>query len=264
MAMWNKSIRIQELAWSDVHEAIDSGVTTVIIAVGANEQHGPHMALGTDTYLGQEIAERTALKLGDALVAPPISVGCSRHHMDFAGTINYRTTTLMAIIYDYFISLEHHGFKDIVFIQQHGGNAPAMQSVIEDLSWDAKTARAFHIVPWRYVPKSYGVLYDLARGIHANDVETALMLAAQPDFVNMSKAKQVVVDQPDLFHLDARILQQIRSPYKEGRGALKTLSDTGAFGRPEDADVDYGERLLQDIVTNLASDLRKIIDRSAT
>jgi len=262
MAEPSASIRLQEMTWTEARDALDRGVKTVLVAVGANEQHGPHMALGTDTYLGQEIAERTARKLGDALVAPPIAVGCSRHHMDFVGTINVRTTTLMALVGDYFTSLEHHGFKTIVFIQQHGGNAPAMQAVIEDLAWDARSARALHIVPWRYVPKSYGTLYDLERGYHANDVETALMLAAQPPLVDMGKASPDITQRPDLFHVDSHILQQIRGPYESGRGGLKLLSESGAFGHPEKADVAYGEQLLEDICTNLAADLRKIVDGS--
>lgn len=257
-----RKFRIQEMTWKEVQEALDHGVKTVFIAVGANEQHGPQTPLGEDTFLGQEIAERTARKLGDALVAPPISIGCSRHHMEFAGTISFRTTTLMNIVLDYFTSLEYHGFENIVFIQQHGGNAPAMQSVIEDLNWDAATARVLHIVPWRYVSASFGTLYGVERGFHANDVETSLMLAVRPDLVDMSKASPAVVERPDLFHVDSRILQQMHAPYTPGRGGLKLISDSGAFGHPEEADKEYGEKLLEDISTNLAHDLRKIIDNS--
>ncbi len=255
-----EKIRMQEMTTAEVQEALDRGIRTVLIAVGAQEQHGPHTPLSEDTILGQAIAEGTARKLGDALVAPPISVGCSRHHMDFAGTISLRTITLMNVLQDYFECLEHHGFENIIFVQQHGGNAPAMTSVIEDLAWDARSARAIHIVPWRYVSKSYGTLYGLERGFHANDVETALMLAVRPDLVDMSKASPVEVERPDLFHVDARILQQIHAPYQPGRGGLKIFSESGAFGNPENADKEYGEGLLEDICTNLAADLRKIID----
>lgn len=260
MADLEAKIHMMEMTWAEVQSALDRGVKTVLIAVGSTEQHGPQMALGTDAYLGQEIAERTARKLGDALVAPPISVGCSRHHMDFAGTISIRTTTLMALVTDYFTSLEHHGFRNIIFIQQHGGNQPAMQSVIENLSWDARSARALHIVPWHYVSESFGTLYGLERGFHANDVETALMLAVYPHLVDMSKASPVLVERPDLFHVDIGVLQQIRAPFESGHGGLKVISASGAFGHPEEADVAFGEQLLEDICTNLAADLRKIID----
>ena len=80
------SVLLAEMTWPEVQEALDSGVTTAIVAVGSIEQHGPHLPLRMDTMAGDELSKRIAERLGDAVAAPTIRPGCSGHHMDFPGT----------------------------------------------------------------------------------------------------------------------------------------------------------------------------------
>jgi creatinine amidohydrolase len=74
------------------------GFSTVIFAVGSNEQHGPHLPTFTDTLLGDAWANRVALKLGKTLQAPTINVECSDHHMAFPGAISLNPDTLKSLI----------------------------------------------------------------------------------------------------------------------------------------------------------------------
>jgi creatinine amidohydrolase len=53
-------ILIERMTGADVRDAIAAGKRMAIVPVAAMEQHGPHMAIGTDTYLGYEIATRLA------------------------------------------------------------------------------------------------------------------------------------------------------------------------------------------------------------
>jgi creatinine amidohydrolase len=76
-----------------VRKAIDGGSTTVVIACGAVEQHGPHLPLFMDAEHGVQLAEEVATRLGNALVAPTIRIGCSEHHMAFAGSMTLRVET---------------------------------------------------------------------------------------------------------------------------------------------------------------------------
>ncbi|MCW4013105.1 MAG: creatininase family protein, partial [Candidatus Bathyarchaeota archaeon] len=82
------TIHLEEMTWTMVEEAIAEGYKTVVMAVGSIEQHGHHLPLATDTYLGDVLATRTAEKLGKTLVAPTIRPGCSEHHLTFPGTIS--------------------------------------------------------------------------------------------------------------------------------------------------------------------------------
>ena len=68
---------------------------TVIIPVGATEQHGPHGPLLTDVLIPQEVARRAAPKLG-AVVAPPVNYALSYPHVGFKGLVYMRIPTFMA------------------------------------------------------------------------------------------------------------------------------------------------------------------------
>jgi creatinine amidohydrolase len=109
-----------EMTWVEVSEALKSGVDTVVIPMGAIEQHGPHGVFGTDSYCAQVVAEKVAAKLG-GLLAPLMPYGLSSSHMKFKGTISLSPETFSMICRDMLTSLIRHGFKKIVVIN---GNEP--------------------------------------------------------------------------------------------------------------------------------------------
>ena len=118
----DSTVRLEELTWTEVDDALDGDVRTAVVAVGSVEQHGPHLPLVMDTLAGDAVAERVARELGDALAAPTIRPGCSGHHMAFPGTITVSAETLMDTIRAYVRSLDEHGFEDVALVPTHGGN----------------------------------------------------------------------------------------------------------------------------------------------
>jgi hypothetical protein len=127
------TILLEEMTWRDVDEAIEAGRTTVVVAVGAVEQHGPHLPLLVDAVRGDRLAVEVARRLGVALVAPTIRIGCSEHHMAFPGTLTLRRSTLEAICLDYTVSLARHGFRRVCFVPSHGGNFGPLAEMLDDL-----------------------------------------------------------------------------------------------------------------------------------
>ena len=88
--MSQQNLLLEELTSPEVKRALQDGYATVVVAVGAVEQHGPHLPLLVDAVRGDRLALEVARRLGDALVAPTIRVGCSEHHMAFPGTLSIR------------------------------------------------------------------------------------------------------------------------------------------------------------------------------
>ncbi len=111
-----------EMTRPEVEQAIASGIDTVIVPFGSTEQHGLHLPLGTDAILGEALGDRVARSLGNALLAPGLPIGCSEHHMDFAGSMTLSQETFIQVVADLCRSLAHHGFKHIALIPTHGGN----------------------------------------------------------------------------------------------------------------------------------------------
>ena len=59
----------------------------LVIPLGATEQHGPHLPLGTDTEIASAIAGRAAGRLAELIVAPPVPYGASGEHQAFAAPL---------------------------------------------------------------------------------------------------------------------------------------------------------------------------------
>jgi creatinine amidohydrolase len=98
----------------------------VIVGIGAIEQHGTHLPLGTDS-LGvarfiHDVASRT-----NSVCIHPCWPGYSPHHMAFPGTVTFSAETLLNILLDTIESFAAHGVKRIVLINYHGGNDNIMK-----------------------------------------------------------------------------------------------------------------------------------------
>jgi len=162
----------------------------VIIPVGAIEQHGPHLPVGTDSikvdYYVAQAAQR--LQRYDLLVAPTIWYGHSDHHLDFPGTMSLRGDTLLAVLCDLGDSLVKGGFRRIFILSGHGGNKPiitrAVQELVlrhDDLVVGAATAwQIAHEAMQRELMK-YGTHSPTS---HAGISETAMMLDLRENLVD--------------------------------------------------------------------------------
>ena len=189
--MSDTQLLLEEMPWPEVERALGSGFRTIVVAVGAVEQHGPHLPLLVDAARGDRLALEVARRLGDALVAPTIRVGCSEHHMGFPGTLSLRPETLAAICVDYAESLSRHGFRTICFIPSHGGNFAPLADMLGELRAAAGPGcevRAYTDLRG-FVALWEGAVRDLAPGLvhrvggHADIAESSEMLCIRPDLV---------------------------------------------------------------------------------
>src|ERR1700712_3311082 len=122
--MWADLTRVE------ISDARDSGAV-VAIPVGAIEQHGTHMPVGTDSLLSLAVTERAAERAKSiVLVAPVLSYGFSPHHLSHPGTISLRLTTYLSVLRDMAASIAGAGFRRIVFVNGHGGNSAPLRSCI--------------------------------------------------------------------------------------------------------------------------------------
>src|SRR2546421_139115 len=125
---------LDDYTWTELETAIHAGKTTIIVPIGGTEQNGPHMALGKHNVRVKILAERIALTLGNALVAPVIAyvpegdIDPPTAHMRFAGTISVPERTFQSVLESTARSFKRHGFRDIVFIGDHGGESKKQQA----------------------------------------------------------------------------------------------------------------------------------------
>ena len=146
------TVWLEEMTWMDVRDAMAAGKTTVIIPTGGFEPNGPWLVLGKHNYVLQANCDAIARKMGNALCAPTIKhvpegdINPPTGHMTSPGTITLREDTFRALLTDTAESLQAHGFKQIFFIGDSGGNQAGQRAVAEALNakWAGK-ALAAHI-----------------------------------------------------------------------------------------------------------------------
>jgi creatinine amidohydrolase/Fe(II)-dependent formamide hydrolase-like protein len=191
-----RSIHLEELTWPDVKAAMQAGVDTVVFAVGATEQHGPHLPLACDSLIGGSLAEMTARRHEKALVAPTVRVGCSQHHMAFPGTISVNSPELQTVLLDYMETLFQHGFRRVVMIPSHGGNFATVAETARTAraKWPDKQIVAFtdlnRLLEAAFKMSAKFGISSGASGIHAGEFETSILLSTHPELVDMSRAEE--------------------------------------------------------------------------
>ena len=138
------SVWIEELTWMDVRDALHAGKTTVIIPTGGMEPSGPWLATGKHNYVLRANCEAVARRLGNALCAPIVkyvpegNIDPPSGHMASPGTISLRQESFDAMLTDIAHSLKVHGFRNIIFFGDSGGNQGGQRAVANRLNemWD--------------------------------------------------------------------------------------------------------------------------------
>jgi creatinine amidohydrolase len=198
------SVFVEDLTWTELRDLIAAGTTTIIIPIGGTEQNGPHMAIGKHNVRVRLLAGKIAAALGSALVAPVLAyvpegrTDPPTEHMRFPGTITVPEDAFVKVIEYAARSFKQHGFRDIVFLGDHGSTQTGEEAVARRLNrdWAAKPARAHAIVEY-YRASESGFAHLLESrgypasevGTHAGLADTALMMALDPALVRGDRLK---------------------------------------------------------------------------
>lgn len=235
---------------------VDSS-SVLILPLGAHEHHGPHLPFETDTLIAEGITSRVIAALeGDPVFALPAeSVGYSPEHMDFAGS---RTLTYRDAIERWCAIGERAaalGLRRMLLLNAHGGNAPLMQIVAQELRVRANLLCV--ATSWTRFGHPAGIVgvEEKAFGIHGGDIETSVMLALAPERVDMDAARSHPNLQRDL----AELYEHLRAYGPHGFGwKMQDLSPSGTAGNAAAGTPEKGEALLDAAMNGIATLIREI------
>lgn len=190
--------RYDRLSWPQMNEALARRPQPVVaIPFGAVEDHGAHLPLSTDNDILELIlAEAGRRAEGDLLVTPTIPFGLDEHHMDFPGTISVDMETCLAYVSQVAISVARHGFTHIFIVNGHGSNHAICDLAARKCVLATGVICASTTVNAAVSPALVADVLDANRRGgwgsvgHACEYETAMMLVAQPDYVDMTQARR--------------------------------------------------------------------------
>ncbi|WP_127587908.1 creatininase family protein [Paenibacillus koleovorans] len=210
-----------------------AGCKTAVLPIGALEQHGSHLPVGTDTIFAGELSRRLADKL-DAYLLPVIPISSSIEHRESQGTVYLLSTTLALIVRDIAESLRHSGYNKLIVVNYHGGNwslKPAIRQLNKDYAAvQAEMEVILLFTPGIPDPRLAEIVEHTRHDVHAGEFETSLMLALHPELVKeirpQSEPTEVPQDYMDYFD-------------------TSELTEDGYWGFPEAATAEKGAKLME-------------------
>lgn len=228
--------------------------TPVLLPIAATEQHGPHLPLATDRMIGEHFAKRLNEEIPDGiLILPTVSIGCSDHHMGFAGTLTYTHDTFARQVREIVNSVIRHGFHKIIIQNSHGGNLGVGQVILEQLGFEHPDCQFVSLTWWRIASEALmGITETGFGGVgHACEFETSLMMLIAPSLVDHDKiapgANQKTFDWAEGDMLRGSAASYFRT--------MKQMTLNGVFGDPTKATLEKGQQITDCVVQAL----RKIV-----
>ena len=183
---------LELMTWPEVRDEIKAG-TPIALAVGAIEQHGPHLPLGTDGFIPYKLAKRVAASR-QMIVAPPLFYGAysrprtggGRH---FPGSVGLPGRTLEQVVTGVTEDWMRQGFRKVVVLNGHWENAWTLLEALEQAIEPHKDTHKALLVHWwdqvsdDDVRRIFGDAFPGWEAEHASITETSMMEALVPELV---------------------------------------------------------------------------------
>jgi len=189
------TVWMNQLSWVDYEARVQREQPVIFLPVGALEQHGPHLPLGTDAMLSTAVAADTAAMV-NGLVAPALSYGYKSQPkcgggQHFCGTTSVDAATLIGSVRDAVREFARHGVTKLVLVNGHYENQwfliEGIDLGLRDLGPQAKM-QVLRLEYWDFMTEQTlaAVFPDGFPGFaleHAAVIETSLMLHYHPALV---------------------------------------------------------------------------------
>lgn len=235
----------ENLTWEEVGRLREAGMNLCLLPVGATEQHGPHLGTGMDsrnaTLLCEDVSRETGVP-----VLPTLGYGCSLgHSRRWPGTLSLQPQTLMDVIVEIFDWLHGAGFKQLILVNGHVGNAAPLRCAVDIIRsrWDGAMARVCNVA--EISTRVRAEFFADAEDWHANAAETSLMLALAPGIVRPEKLSSS--DDED------------RTTDLVFTHPVNRTSKNGVTGFPSRATREQGEKLFRFMVEDMTALVRRAL-----
>ncbi len=215
----------------------------LLVPLGATEQHGPHLPLGTDTFLADLLVAALPEDLaGSVVIAPTIPYGSSGEHQGFPGTLSVGSEALRMLLVELgrsalpnpLMQTPSNAFIGVMFISAHGGNGRPVREAVAILTGEGR-----HVSFWE--PRIKGA------DAHAGHTETSMLLHLAPNHVRPAdwpsgNTAPLVELMPELM-----------------RGGVAAVSPNGILGDPSRATAEEGEEVFASLIRSLTDAVRKFV-----
>jgi creatinine amidohydrolase len=223
-------------------------IEMVLVPVGAHEQHGPNIAVSTDTISADALCRAAAARVASSVaVAPAVPWGVSWHHLRFAGTISLRQSTLIAVLEDIIGSLHAHGMRRFLVVNGHGGNNAAITTAIEQIKQDTGVPLIASVFGYALIAEQAKMLLPPEAIGHGGGDEAAVVMAVEP---HRAKASAFAAPRPTGRQVETAALLRAYGGSLARR--YDEVTHNGATGDATSASPEIGRQILDGAARRLA------------
>src|SRR4051812_38082437 len=223
-------------------------IELVLVPVGAHEQHGPNIAVSTDTITADALCQAAAALVGPAVaVTPAIPWGVSWHHLRFAGTISLRQSTLIAVLEDIVGSLYSHGLRRFLIVNGHGGNNAAITTAVEQIKHDTGVPLIASVFGYALIAEQAKMFLPPEAIGHGGGDEAALVMAVEP---HRAKPSAFAAPRPTGRQVETAALLRAYGGVLARR--YDEVTHNGATGDATSATPEIGQQILDGAAQRLA------------
>jgi mycofactocin precursor peptide peptidase len=209
---------LSDLSWPQVPRT-----AVLVVPLGATEQHGTHMPLGTDSHIAQNLAESLCADERFVL-APTMPYSASGEHQHFAGTLSIGHEALLLVLLE-LVRSATETFRAVIIVNGHGGNLTTLGQLQECCRVESRD-----ILTW-------SPSLPLGGDHHAGHTETSVMLHLSPTAVGADPSAGP--------QLTAELLERMRTD------GVAAVSPSGVLGNPAGASAQAGSVIVATWVTAL-------------
>ncbi|MCW5621903.1 MAG: creatininase [Burkholderiales bacterium] len=250
-------VHMDRISWVEYQGRVREEAAPVFLPVGATEQHGPHLPLGTDALLATAVAGGAAGSVA-GLVAPALAYGFKSQPkcgggQHFVGTTSLDAATLIGTVRDTVREFARHGVKKLVLVNGHYEN---QWFLIEGIDLAMREVQASGIEIMRLEYWDFFTPATLARVFpdgfpgyaleHAAVIETSMMLHYHPDLVRLD---QLPDDPPADF-----------PPYDFYPTRTQLVPPSGVLSSARGATREKGEVMASELTRLIAAAVRDAFD----
>lgn len=246
---------VQEMSWSQCLTLAKQTAVFLVPYGSISKEHGHHLPQDTDYRQAIKLTECLADQLEkegiNYLITPPIGYSFYPSFDLYPGSINLDKETSAKIVIDYCQAYAKTGCKKFYIVNTGVSTIAVLKDVqaeliIQGIEIDFFSYKKFN----EHLPTE---LVKMEQGIHAGALETSLMLALDPDCVDMSKAEDN--DVPDI---DGPLYPSWNQP-SPNPSAPGIASDSGVWGAATKATKEIGEKIIATFCPYALSEVQALI-----
>lgn len=230
---------VENLSWDEVGRRAASGAFAILPVGAGAKEHGLHLTMATDRIQADYLAARLAERC-DALVWPTLAYGYYPAFVDYAGSASLSVATFEAVIEELATALLGYCPRGVAILDTGISTIPPIDRVIAGLSGRERILHLkVHEGP-RYRDAA-ARLATQSHGGHADQLETARMLALAPELVAMDRVGV------------GTTRSLVLGPLQKHDPEAANYSPAGSTGDPSAATLVVGEALLVAMADDLVA-----------